>query len=228
MSRIDIAQVGAQLRRRYGSVLPSLPAFRLAGNEDGRAECRLPHVPDARRFVGVCRCGRSEDPPLQPPRASAHHLRIRILRRPVPKLDEEKAPAFGGSSRTSSTARFSCSMKSTSMPSNPSSPIGLYSSTEGHCVRSKKRRRESQHHEPPMRRAVGQLQRRANDGRAGSFAAHQCARHVKAVLRQQFVEVVSGDAPRNARKSPPDQRRHTCRECAPVPHRFGRVFLCPR
>ena len=52
------------------------------------------------------------------------------------------------------------------------------------------------------------------------FAAHQRARHVEVVLRQQLVEVVAGDAPRNARKFLAHQIGIAVANAAPGRRRF--------
>jgi hypothetical protein len=67
-------------------------------------------------------------------------------------------------------------------------------------VGSEERIVERQHREHAVRRARGQVQRGRENRRARAFRAHQRPRQVEAVFRQQFVEVVAGDAPRNARK----------------------------
>ena len=45
-----------------------------------------------------------------------------------------------------------------------------------------------------MLRAMFELAARLQHGDAGAFAAHQRARYVESVLRQQLVQVVAGDA----------------------------------
>ena len=50
------------------------------------------------------------------------------------------------------------------------------------------------------RRAGAQIQRGRKHRDARAFAAHQSARYVKAVFGQQLVEVVAGDAARDAGK----------------------------
>ena len=50
-------------------------------------------------------------------------------------------------------------------------------------------------------RTVDQLQLCLEHDRARALGAHECPGDVKSVLGQQFVEVVSGHPPRNARES---------------------------
>ena len=64
---------------------------------------------------------------------------------------------------------------------------------------------KTQYGEQAERRAGAQVKRGRDDVGAGSLGAHQRAGHVEVVLRQQFVEVVSGDTPRNARELLPHQ-----------------------
>ena len=64
---------------------------------------------------------------------------------------------------------------------------------------------KAEHDQPAMLRAVLQLAGGFEDGDAGAFCADQRACHVEAVLRQQLVEVVAGDAARNVGKTLPDQ-----------------------
>ena len=59
---------------------------------------------------------------------------------------------------------------------------------------------ESKHGQHAKGRAGGEIQLGRNNGGARALTPHQRARNVEAVLRQQFVKVVAGDAPRNARK----------------------------
>ncbi len=56
------------------------------------------------------------------------------------------------------------------------------------------------------RRIVDQLHRRLENGHASAFAASERARDVKALFRQQIVEVVTGNAPRNFRVTLANQR----------------------
>ena len=56
-----------------------------------------------------------------------------------------------------------------------------------------------------LTRAVNQLQLRIKDHHAGAFGAYQCARYVEPSFGQQFIEVVTGDAPGNLRKLRADE-----------------------
>ena len=66
---------------------------------------------------------------------------------------------------------------------------------------------EAEHGKDAKRRAGGEVQRGGNDVGAGAFGADQCARHMEIVFGQQLVEVVAGDAARNAREFFADQSR---------------------
>ena len=68
---------------------------------------------------------------------------------------------------------------------------------------------EPQHRKHAERRARGQVELGGDDVDAGSFRANQRARDVEIVLRQKLVEVVAGDAPRNARELFANQTRIT-------------------
>src|ERR1043165_5542823 len=56
------------------------------------------------------------------------------------------------------------------------------------------------------RRAVHEIQGCLKHRNAGAFRTDQSARNVKSILGQQRVEVQSGDAPRNPRKTCANQR----------------------
>ncbi len=85
-----------------------------------------------------------------------------------------------------------------------------------HHIRGEKwigKRQRRQHAE---RRTSGQVQRCRDNRGAGAFRTHQRARQVEAVLRQQLIEVVARNAPRNARKLFPNQRRIAIAQSAPA------------
>ena len=63
----------------------------------------------------------------------------------------------------------------------------------------------------PGVRVGHQVQRRFEDGDQRAFRADQGAGDMKAVFRQQRVEVVAGDAARQLAENAGGSRRHTCR-----------------
>ena len=64
---------------------------------------------------------------------------------------------------------------------------------------------ESERGEDAVRGAVSKVERGGDEGGAGAFAADEGAGHVEVVLGQQLVEVVAGDAARDARKASADE-----------------------
>ena len=76
---------------------------------------------------------------------------------------------------------------------------------ERNGVGGEKRIVEAEHGEHAKRRAGGEVQRGGDDVGAGALGADQRARDMKIVFRQQLVEVVAGDAARNAGKFFADQ-----------------------
>ena len=94
----------------------------------------------------------------------------------------------------------------------PSRPIGLYSRTSGHVVGGVVRRPGSRATTSDAAGGlVDQVHRRLEDGDAGALGADERARDVEAVLGQQLVEVVAGDAARDLREARADQRRRSGR-----------------
>ena len=74
-----------------------------------------------------------------------------------------------------------------------------------HRVRGQERIGKRKRRQHAKRRARGEIQGGRHNRGAGAFAPYQRAGHVKAVLGQQFVEVVARNAARNARKFFPDE-----------------------
>src|SRR5947209_9254598 len=68
-------------------------------------------------------------------------------------------------------------------------------------VRRDERIRESENHETPMLWSGFQLTFGLQDRDTGAFGANQRARNVESVFRQELVEVIAGDAPRNVREA---------------------------
>ena len=64
---------------------------------------------------------------------------------------------------------------------------------------------KSEDGEDAVGRAGGQVQRGRENAGACAFRPDQRAGYMETVLRQQLVEVVAGNAPRNARVFLPDQ-----------------------
>ena len=73
---------------------------------------------------------------------------------------------------------------------------------------------EAKRNQSAMLRAGLQLAFRLQDGDAGPFGSHQRPGNVEAVFRQQLVQVVAGDAPRNIREARPHQVRVGVAEAA--------------
>ena len=83
--------------------------------------------------------------------------------------------------------------------------MGSCSSARGTASAARKRVRKPEHREHAEGRAGGEIERGGDDVDAGALGADQGAGHVEAVLGEQFVEVVAGDAAGNARKFFADQ-----------------------
>ncbi len=122
--------------------------------------------------------------------SSALHAPISTSRNPTP----------GGSWSSSFSAIPLRRMNSTSMLIEAFQADRLVLQRQRNRIGRNKRIVESQHRQHAKRRARRQVQRRRQHRRAGSFATHQRPRHVESVLRQQLIEVVSRNPPRNARK----------------------------
>ena len=92
---VDLAKIAAQLLRRHGGVLPSLPSMLFPGNEDGGAEGGFAHPPHAPGIqVGVTpyrACLAKGEGRL----GESFRHSIGLFRRVGAKLAQQEAPAFG-------------------------------------------------------------------------------------------------------------------------------------
>ena len=91
------------------------------------------------------------------------------------------------------------------LPSKPSRPMGSNSRISGTWSAAAKTSAVAERDKRAVLRAVDQPQLGFEHDHAGAFGADQRARHVKSVFRQQFIEVVAGDAPGNSRIPRADQ-----------------------
>ena len=72
-------------------------------------------------------------------------------------------------------------------------------------IGSDKRVGKSERHQSSMLRAMFQLAVGLQYGDASPFRAHQGAGHIEPVFRQQLIQVVPGNPPRNLGKPSPHQ-----------------------
>src|SRR5713226_2695241 len=86
-------------------------------------------------------------------------------------------------------------------------PDGAKLQQLGYMIRGRKNVRVTEPDQRPVLWAVNQLQLCFQNDRASSFRSDQRSRNVETALRQQLIEVVTRNAPRNFRKSRPDQSR---------------------
>ena len=199
-----LAQVVAE--RSGGTAASSQPGqCRRAGHVRGRAEART-RAPS--RCAPPRRRRRTAGSRGAPARARAASTRSRALRvgflpRVAAELDEQPAVAVG-QHRGSSFGCSPCSrMSSTStLVDRLAAPIGPVPITSGTWSRGRRRRRGSRGRTACAPRGQATSRTVASEDRhARPFGADQRPRHVEAVLGQQLVEVVAGDAPRDSRDS---------------------------
>src|SRR5271156_2371612 len=74
-----------------------------------------------------------------------------------------------------------------------------------HMVRRAKWIRKTETHQPPMGRAIRQMKICTKHGYTRALSAHQRSRNMKTALRQQLIEVISGDTSRYAGKTLPHE-----------------------
>ena len=82
----------------------------------------------------------------------------------------------------------------------PLKPDRLVTQNFGHGVCRDERIGKAKHHKLAVLRALYQPHRRLQHGDARGLGANQCPGHMEAVLWQQLVKVVAGDATRDVRK----------------------------
>ena len=200
------AQVVAEFGGRNGRILPALPAVRLAGHKNHRAQRRFAHVPHAGRFLRRADVRRRRiGPRLR--RARKHFgLGARLLGGPCAHLDQQEANSGRKLVQLLQRQALAAHEFDQKMVETLEAD-GLVLQRTGNGVGGLECIGESQHREHAMGRARRQVEVCGEHVDAGAFRADQRAGHVEAALRQQFVQVVAGDAPRNAREPLADQHR---------------------
>jgi len=202
----QVAEVAAEPVRRDRGVLPALPGERLARHQRGGAQAGLAHLPD-QLLVGwvVDQLGADRAVP-----ATGQGLDellstfVALLAAVRPQLDHKPATPFGQHREIVGVQA-----------------LALHVVDQDVVEALQRDRLELQH----VRDVVGGLvdvrvaeqhqhldlgrghqpAGRLEDGHAGRFAAHQRTRHVEAVLRQQLLQAVAGDAARDPREALADQ-----------------------
>ncbi len=201
------SQVVTQPLRRNGRVFPSFPVLRLARNERGGPECRLPHRP---RVGGLDRIAE------QPHRRSARRRSERVHQSPGlilgfvqcvgPELDIQPRPALGQKRQ----------------------PLGIQALPsrvlDEKLVDALEANRFERDHlgdgvaglvdilipeqqQDPGGRARHQPESGLEHRHAGALRADQRTGDMEAAFREKVVEVVPGNAPRDRRKARADQVR---------------------
>ena len=129
------------------------------------------------------------------PNRSACVIDISLVRA---ELDEQQAAALG---QELAVHRAACSSAKRIDDHGRRSPRGRSACSvriSGTSSAARNGVGKAEHDQAPERRALDEPERRLEHGDAGALAADQRARDVEAVLGQQLVEVVAGDAARDA------------------------------
>ena len=181
--RRNRAQIIAQLCGRNCRIFPALPAVRLAGNKNHRAQCRLAHAPNCLRFLRRANmCQRRRRPGPAAPRQLLR-LRSCLLFAPGAHLHQQKANPRRQliqflQRQPLAPHEIHQQMIESLQPDRPMFKRKRYR------VSRQKWIVEAQHRQHPEWRTRGQIQRRGNNIRARPLRSHQRPRHVEMVLRQ--------------------------------------------
>ena len=207
---------------RHRRVLPAFPPVRLTRLDRDGAQRGFAHVPRLRRLL----------------RRADDEVRTRMQRR------EPGAEPLRACASASSLVQAPNSTSNVPLPSGRTfsssrrMPLraqrvgdGIVEAFEadgfvredlGHVVGCNEGVGKGDADQTPKRRACREPERRLEHGRTRAFAADERTRDVKAVFRQELVQVVAGHAARNARKPLADERRE------PIANRFQpRIDLPP-
>ncbi len=201
----ELAQVSAQMRGRNAGIVPALVAFRLAGNKGGCAESGLAHVPDAGGVGAVVDAGHRRFRPGLRRANQRLGFGLRFSRIPCAHLHQQEAAA-GRKQGDVVHGELLALHEIDDQPVKAFQPDGIVFQNARHNIGGEKAVGEGQHGEHAEGRTGGEVERGGDDRGAGALGADQRAGYVEAVLVEQLVEVVAGDAAGNARESFADER----------------------
>ena len=197
--RFDGAQIVAKLRGRNGGIVPAFPAFGLAGNKDRSAESGFADMPDGGGLSGRADAGDGRGGPGLRGAGDGFGLVAGLFGAPCAHFDEQKAAA--GRKVIEVFEREALAAHEIDEHGIEAFETdGLVLEGERDGVGGEKRIVETEHGEDAEGRAGGEVERGGDDVGAGALRADQRAGHVEVVFGQQLVEVVAGDAARNAGK----------------------------
>ena len=226
---LQVTQVVADPLRRDGRVLPAFVGVVLAGKERGGSEARLAHLPDVLLLLG-------DVVQLHPAQAVladlelAHQL-VRVLVGLVlvlaAELDEQPAVAVGEPREVVYVLPQLGHVLDQRLvhPLEPERPVLEH---RRHAVAGHERVLVARARAATARRAVDQVHRRLEVGDAGALGAGEGAGDVEAVVREQVVEVVARDAPRDLRVALADQLGVAVAQLDQAAVDLARRPRCPR
>ena len=200
------AQIVAELCRRHGRILPAFPAVRLAGHKHHRAQRRLAHVPNAGRFLRRADVGGWRIGPRLRCARDLFGFGARFFRGPRAHLDQQEAHPGRELVQLLQRQSLAAHELDQEMVETLESD-GLVLQRLGNGVGRLECIGESQHREHAIGRAGGQVESGGKHVDASAFRSNQRAGYVEAALGQQLVQVVTGDAARNAGEPFADQHR---------------------
>lgn len=201
----ELPQVAAQLLGRHRGVLPAFPHHRHAGDERGGTQGRLAHLPhllflgDVLEEVHGGRTGLPAERLHQPAglvlgfalgvTAELHQQPAAACRKQVDAVRVQALPAHIADERVVEALQADAAVGE-----------DLHDVVGG-LVRAG----VPQDQQGARGRAGDQLEGGLQHHDAGALGAHQGARHLEAVLRKEFIEVVAGDAARDAGEARADE-----------------------
>ena len=192
----EAAEVLAQPLGRDGRVLPALVRVLLAGDERGRAEPRLAHLPDVllARGVVVQLHARRRPAVLLEVAHQCPRLRVGLLLRLAAELDQQPAAAVGEHRAlvlVDAEQRHVLDQRVVH-PLDRDRPM---LAREHHVVGRAELVGVAGDEQRDARRLWDQLERRLEHRHAGRLRADERATHLEALLGEELVEVVAGDPP---------------------------------
>ena len=203
----QLAQVVAEALGRNGGVLPSFPRVRLVGEPGRRSQARLadlPHPLLLREVVEELH-GRRRPVALQLLHQLAG-LGVRLLLALPAELHQQPALAVGQQAQVPFDLLHVLGLDvPDQLLVDALQADGAGGQDLGDGVRRPVGVVVAEHQEGAERRAVHQAHLRLQHGDTGALRAHQGLGHVEPLLRQQAVQVVAGDPPRDLRVPLSDQ-----------------------
>ena len=203
--RAEAAQVVAEPLRRHRGVLPAGPVVALARHVGGRAQAGLADLPEALLFGDVV-----EQLHLRRGRVAAQRLHalfgacVALLARVGAELDQQPALAVGQQRRLALVLPLLHHV--VDQPAvDPLEADRAVAEDLRHVVGRFEDVRVAEHQQRAGGGRVDEAHRRLQHGRQGALRADQGAGDVEALLGQQLVEVVAGDAARDVGVALADQ-----------------------